>query len=243
LTTQHKPFIGITSGLQTNASGSTLCQVGQAYIHAILNAGGIPLILPTVTDANAMRPALTGLDGVLFTGGSDIDPRRFNGKPHARIYGVSPDRDQLEFSLLDAALSAGKPILCICRGIQVLNVAFGGTLFTDIQDQYPNALRHDWFPDIPRDYLAHQVRLTEDSQLHDILDADEIEVNSLHHQGIAAIGPGLTATAYAPDGLVEGLEAQDHPFVIGVQWHPECLPEDPFMQKLFKAFILACQEG
>ncbi len=235
-----RPLIGITSGINTNSAGSTLCQLGQAYVKAILHAGGMPLIIPTTEDTENLSSQIDQLDGLLLTGGGDIDPRRFRGKAHARIYGISPQRDQLEFALLGKALAADLPILAICRGIQVLNVFFDGVLFTDIQDQMPNALRHDWFPNIPRNYLAHTVKLAPESLINTIFNSDIIDVNSLHHQGIAAVGKGLKATAHAPDGLVEALEIPEAQFALGVQWHPECLPEDPGMQRLFKSFITAC---
>lgn len=241
--TSNRPLIGITSSLIKNKSGSLMCQAGQAYINAVQNAGGIPLILPVGMDARSRADILPRLDGILFSGGGDIDPQRFNGKPHAKIQGISPERDEMEFSLLATALDAGKPLLAICRGIQVLNVALGGDLFTHIQDQWTPSLKHDWYPKFPRDKIAHTVRLTRGSKLHDIFGEDEIQVNSLHHQGIARVGKRLKTTAVAPDGLVEGVEVQDAAFALGVQWHPECLPHDDGMQALFRAFITASHEN
>ncbi len=235
-----QPLIGLTCSLTTSSTGARACQVGQAYVNAILKAGGLPLILPTAKDA-ATAGALSRLDGLLLTGGGDIDPRRFAGKPHPRIYGLSPDRDQLEFALVEDALAHSLPVLAICRGAQILNVVFGGSLHTDIADQFPNALRHDWFPDIPRDYLAHPVQLSPGSRLRQIFGQETIAVNSLHHQGIAEVGAGLLPTAHAPDGLVEALEVIGAGFALGVQWHPECLPDSPMMAKLFQAFIDACR--
>jgi putative glutamine amidotransferase len=156
------------------------------------------------------------------------------------VYGISPERDILELALIEAFLDEGKPLLAICRGIQVLNVAFGGTLHTHIADQVDNALKHDWFPGYPRDKRAHTVSLKCESLLHEIFGADEIPVNSLHHQGIAQVGGGLEAIGFAPDGLVEALVVKDAAFALGVQWHPECLPEDPGMQALFIAFVESC---
>jgi putative glutamine amidotransferase len=235
----HQPLIGITSGLTTNKAGSIICQVGQDYINAIQNANGIPLVIPVGAVASFPDTLLSDVDGVVFTGGADIDPERFNGKPHPKVYGISPERDEMEFILLARALEANKPILAICRGIQVLNVALGGSLYTHIQDQLETAMKHDWYPGFPRDKLAHPVNLTKGGKLHAIYEKDRIEVNSLHHQGIANIGKGLQATAFAPDGLIEGLEVEGADFALGVQWHPECLPYDPGTQKLFHAFITA----
>lgn len=235
-----KPLIGITGGLIRNSSGSLVCQVGQAYLSAILAAGGLPLIISAGMDDPALADLLPKLDGVLLSGGGDIDPARFDGTPHPRVYGISPERDAMEFSLVKRAVAEDKPLLAICRGSQVLNVAFGGTLYTHIADQKANAIKHDWFPDYPRDRLAHPVTIKCGSKLDQIFDADEIEVNSLHHQGIARVGRGLMATAFAHDGLVEAVEVEGAAFALGVQWHPECLPDDPGMQRLLEAFVMAC---
>ncbi len=235
----NRPLIGITSSLIKNKSGALTCQVSQAYINAIQNAGGTPIILPVRMSESSLTDILPRLGGVLFTGGGDIDPKRFNGQPHPKVYGISSERDEMEFYLLEKALDAKKPLLAICRGIQVLNVALGGSLYTHIQDQLNPALKHDWYPKFPRDKLAHTVNLTCGSKLHDIFGKDEIQVNSLHHQGIAQVGKELEATAFAPDGLVEGVEIPEAKFALGVQWHPECLPDDAGMQALFRAFISA----
>lgn len=234
------PIIGLTSSSSTNESGSPVCQVGQAYVDAIQKAGGIPLVIPLGIDQVQIKALLSRLDGLLLTGGGDIDPRTFKGAPHPNVYGISPKRDALEFFLLEAAVTSNKPFLAICRGIQVLNVAFGGDLYTHIQDQVEKSLKHDWFPKFPRDKIAHTVRLIPGSKLHRIFETDVIRVNSLHHQGIKSVGEGLKATAFAPDGLVEGLEVDGAGFALGVQWHPECLPDDGKQIKLFEAFVDAC---
>ena len=234
------PLIGITGGLSHNNAGSPIYQVGQAYITAIQRAGGIPVMVPTGTDHSSALALTRRLDGLLLSGGGDIDPQRFNGSPHPKVYGISPERDELELALIENALTAELPLLAICRGIQVLNVAFGGTLYTHIQDQVEHSLKHDWFPKFPRDKLAHTVSITCGSLLDQIYAADEIQVNSLHHQGIDRVGKGLEAIAYAPDALVEGLVVKGAAFALGVQWHPECLPDDAGTQRLFQAFVAAC---
>lgn len=233
------PLIGLTGGLTRNKSGAMVCQVGQAYITAIQKAGGVPVMIPVGANKHSLMTLLDRVDGLLFTGGGDIDPQRFNGEPHPKVYGILPERDALEFFLIEKALASNKPLLAICRGIQVLNVAFGGSLYTHIQDQMSPSLKHDWFPKFPRDKLAHTVSLVCESKLQDIYGDSDIRVNSLHHQGISQVGQGLQATAFASDGLVEGLEVDGEDFALGVQWHPECLPEDAGMQKLFKTFVAA----
>ena len=237
-----QPLIGLTGGLTRNKSGAMVCQVGQAYINAIQKAGGIPVLIPIGLNKESLNALMDRLDGLLFTGGGDIDPNRFNGEPHPKVYGISPERDALEFFLIEAALASGKPLLAICRGIQVLNVVYGGSLYTHIQDQIEQSLKHDWFPKFPRDKLAHTVSLVCESKLQTIFGDSDIRVNSLHHQGISRVGQGLKATAFAPDGLVEGLEVEGAEFALGVQWHPECLPDDAGMQKLFKTFVAASSQ-
>lgn len=238
---KQQAIIGITGGNTKSQSGADVFQLGQAYPDAVHKAGGIPLMIPTGLSDTELAQVLDRLDGVLFTGGGDIETSYFNGIPHPKVYGVAPERDRLEFSLLEQALNRHLPILAICRGIQVLNIAFGGELYTHIEDQMDNPLKHDWFPDYPRDKQSHTVRLASGSLLRDIFQADEVPVNSLHHQGISKIGEGLKAVAFAPDGLVEGLEVKGEGFAAGVQWHPECLPEDAAMQALFTRFIAAGQ--
>lgn len=239
--TENKPLIGITSGIINNSQGSPVCQVGQAYVQAVESAGGIPLVIPVFKNAgDKIDSLLSRLDGVVFSGGGDIELQRFNGQPHSRIYGVSPERDSLEFHLMEKVIEDDLPMLAICRGIQVLNVAFGGDLFTHIEDQLTGSLKHDLFPGYPRDKIAHTVSIKSGSLLDEIFNAGEVEVNSLHHQGISRAGEGLEPTAYAPDGVVEGLEVQGARFAVGVQWHPECLPSHPETPKLFRSFIEAC---
>lgn len=237
-----RPLIGITSSISQNKTGSTLCEVGQAYVHAIRRAGGLPMVIPVGVNLAELDALIGRLDGVLFTGGGDIGPQYFEGQAHPKVYGVNSERDQLEFTLLKLALQADLPLLAICRGIQVLNVGLGGSLYTHIQDQLPKAIKHDWYPDYPRHKLAHPISIPNGSKLHTIFGAEEVPVNSLHHQGIARIGQGLKVTATAPDRLVEAVEVKDARFALGVQWHPECLPEAPAMQALFRAFIEACEE-
>lgn len=240
MSTHSQPLIGITGSLMDNSSGVPVCQLGQAYVTAVQRAGGIPMVIPVGIEESALTTLLSRLDGILFSGGGDIDPLLFNSAPHPKVYGISPERDTMEITLVKTALQMDIPLLAICRGIQVLNVALGGELYTHIQDQVEHSLKHDWFPKFPRDKLAHTVSLKCESQLDHIYGADEIRVNSLHHQGISRVGEGLIPTAFAPDGLVEGLEVKGGSFALGVQWHPECLPDDPGSQKLFRAFIQAC---
>jgi len=210
-------------------------------VHAIRQAGGIPILIPNQLSQEDWMNLYPRLGGILFTGGGDIRTEIFNGVPHSKVNEVDDERDELELPLLRAAAKDGKPFLGICRGFQVANVALGGTLYTHIADQHPNALRHDWVPDIPRDTIAHEVRIEEDSRISEIFSMPILKVNSLHHQGIKDLAPGLKAVGYAPDGLIEAVELPDHPFGFAVQWHPEWLMEQFEMRNLFKKFVEACK--
>ena len=230
-----QPLIGITTSCSSPESGSVI-RVNETYVKAILRAGGIPLLIPPGVSEKDYDRLLSRLDGLLLSGGGDIDPVYFGGTPHNRVYGIVPDRDELEIDLVKLAVNQGFPFLGICRGIQVINVALGGTLFTHIADQLPKALKHD-----NDDYalIAHRVKVEPSSRLGRILKAAEIETNSLHHQGIERLAASLTPVATSADSLIEAVEIPGHPFGLGVQWHPEGMPNSLQMQALFRAFVEA----
>jgi putative glutamine amidotransferase len=232
--------IGITTGRGV-VDGNETIRLGEAYVQAVLRAGGIPLLLPPVGKL-PLEAVLPRLDGLLLTGGGDIDPVLFDGRRHPSIYGIDAERDELEIALVRAAVRQGLPFLAICRGIQVVNVALGGTLYTDIADQLPGALAHPWQAGAPRDRLVHPVKVEADSRLAEMLGASgQVQVNSLHHQGIQRLAAGLRSTATAPDGLIEAVEATTSPFGLAVQWHPECLPALAPMQALFQGLVTAAR--
>ena len=231
---QH-PLIGITARHAPTAQGLPAVQILRAYVTAIVEAGGAPVLIPPDLPEDGWRSLFDRLDGILFSGGADISLEHFNGEQHPTVV-EEPVRDAIELPLLRAAVEGDKPFLGICRGFQVMNVALGGTLYTHILDQLPNALQHDW-QDKPRPTLAHPVRVEEGTRLAEILGAPMIQVNSLHHQGIKDLAPNLKATAFAPDGLIEGIELPDHKFALAVQWHPEWLTSHEEMRKLFKTFV------
>jgi putative glutamine amidotransferase len=234
------PLIGITGGRESENGPVRHISVPEAYIQAIIRAGGLPVIVPIGLPEKDFAELRSRLNGLLLTGGGDIDPARFAGRAHPRIYAVDRERDNLEIGLAQLAVRSKWPFLAICRGIQILNVALGGSLYTDIADQFPNALRHDYYPDWPRDHSAHLVRVTPESRLSGILGMTTFPANSLHHQGLDKVAPGLCPVAFAPDNLVEAVELiASHPFGFGVQWHPEWLPDSVPMQALFQAFVQA----
>lgn len=232
-----RPLIGLTTYNSKNEYGNSTVTLATHYISAVLQAGGMPVLIPNLLSEPEWRELYERLDGIVFTGGGDIEPRLFNGVDHPKVNGIDPERDRLEFPLLRAAAEEGKPFLGICRGLQVVNAALGGTLFTDIADQLPGAIRHDWHEGFPRAHLAHPVRVEEGSRLAEILNDPMPGVNSLHHQGIKDLAPALKAVAYAPDGLVEAVELPGHPFGLAVQWHPEWLVEHESARRLFQAFV------
>ncbi len=234
-----KPVIGVTT-FDGDREGRPYVMLNTHYVHAILAAGGIPVLLPNQLTQADVDELLPRLQGILFTGGGDIRTDLFNGEPHPKVSEVDDARDALELPLMRRVVDEGRPFFGICRGFQVMNVALGGTLYTHIPDQHPGALRHDWYPNIPRDTIAHEVRVEEDSRLAELVGMPILRVNSLHHQGIKDLAPGLRPVAYAPDGLIEAVELPNHPFGLAVQWHPEWLTHQPEMRNLFRKFVEAC---
>jgi putative glutamine amidotransferase len=240
IATMPTPLIGITTFQGATESGLPAVMLQQTYVQAILQAGGLPVLIPSDVPQPLWRELFERLDGILFTGGGDIALTYFEGEPHSAIYGIDDARDAIEVALTRFAADEKKPFLGICRGIQVINVALGGTLYTHILDQLPNALEHsctsaDGVP--ARTRLTHSVQVEPESQFCRVVGQTTMNVNSLHHQGIKAVAPALKAVAYAPDGLVEAVEMPAHPFGLAVQFHPEWLTDQEPVQRLFKAFV------
>lgn len=237
------PLIGITTSRIYNRYGFSQIGITEAYIEAISHAGGTPLLIPLGLPDEAYAALLEHLDGVLFTGGGDVQPERYGDQPNSLVREMDPDRDRVEISLLQDCLPGQKPFLGICRGIQLINVAMGGSLYEDLQTQFPGAQRHQFFPEKPRSFPAHRVQIESKSRLAGVLGTTQIDVNSLHHQGIRQLAEGLSASAYAPDGLIEAFELPDYPFGLAVQWHPEWMQEHEPMQALFQAFTQAALQA
>jgi putative glutamine amidotransferase len=231
-----QPVIGITTYREVNPDGLPYVMVYQAYAQAVMQAGGVPVLIPSILAEGGWETLYKRLDGILLAGGGDIALEHFKGDDHPRIDGVDPLRDSIELSLFQAACKGGKPFLGICRGIQLVNVGLGGTLYTHIPDQHPNAIDHT-YPGNMRTVLAHEVRVEVGTRLAEILGEPALRVNSLHHQGLKDVAPGLRVTAYAPDHLVEAVELPEHPFGQAVQWHPEWLTDQQPTRNLFKAFV------
>jgi putative glutamine amidotransferase len=237
------PLIGITTARIYNRYGFSQIAVTEAYIQAVSRTGATPLLIPLGLPEAAYPSILDHLDGILFTGGGDVQPERYGGQPHPLVREVDPDRDRVEINLLQDSLQSSKPFLGICRGLQLINVALGGSLYEDLQAQRPQTRRHQFFPEKPRSYPAHIVQLEPESRLAGILGTTQIEVNSLHHQGIHQLAHRLWASAFAPDGVIEAFELPGHPFGLAVQWHPEWLQDLATMQALFQAFTEAARQA
>ena len=231
-----KPLIGITTNNTTNSYGQPIVMVQQSYIRAVMQAGGVPVLIPSSIADDGWDAAYSRLDGILFSGGGDISLDYFPGDAHPRIDDVDLDRDSVELKMIQTAASDGKPFLGICRGCQVMNVAFGGTLYTHIPDQLPGALDHN-YPGNMRTALVHEVKIEEGTHVAEIFGNPIIKVNSLHHQGLKDIAPSLRVAGHAPDGLVEAVELPEHPFGLGVQWHPEWLTDQESTRSLFRKFV------
>jgi putative glutamine amidotransferase len=231
-----KPLIGITTRNSKDSDGHPTISIQHSYVNAVISAGGVPIPIPSILPETDLRQLYSQLDGILFTGGGDISLDYFHGSPHPRIDGVDDVRDSTEISLMRSAVNDGKPLLGICRGAQVMNVALGGTLYTHIIDQLKGAIDHD-YPGNLRRAIVHPVNVNESSRSAEIFGETLLNVNSLHHQGLKDIAPGLQIAGHAPDGLVEVVEIPDHPYAMAVQWHPEWLTDQPAMRRLFKSFV------
>ncbi len=217
------------------------------YNLAAAEAGAVPVMIPLFDeDPDTLRAVYDRLDGLLLAGGVDMDPFSFGEEPHPRLGKTDHARDVVELELAKWAIADKKPVLGLCRGHQVLNVALGGTLWQDIAAQVPGAIKHDYFPTAgyARDFLAHEVAIAPGSRLHAAFEAPTIPVNSMHHQAVKQLAPALQASARSADGLVEALESGTDHFLVGVQWHPEMFEHrDERTRRLFQAFVAAARSG
>lgn len=232
-------LIGITTSRTLSNANYSLIAAPEAYVSAVQLAGGLPVLIPVGLDGSDLARLRRSLDGILLSGGGDVHPARFGGQPHPAINGVDEQRDELEIELVRLAAETGWPFFGICRGIQIINVALGGSLYTHLSDQLPGALRHDCYPNMPRDWTAHSVSIQPGSLLAQVTAGEELAVNSLHHQGIDRLAPGLESLAVSPDGLIEAVQLKGHPFGLGVQWHPEWLPGSPAHHAIINSFVEA----
>ncbi len=203
------------------------------YCEAIVDAGGIPFIIPYIDDTDKLKAVINIIDGVLFAGGGDIHPSYYGGKVTCNLKRVNKERDEFEFKLLELVLKSGKPILGICRGCQLFNVFFGGTLYEHIDGHYKKA---------PYKKPTHKIIIKENTLLFKLVGKKEIKVNSFHHQAIKKLGNGLIASSQGEDGIIESIEKPDYPFLLGVQFHPEYIYRIEDIYKIFKGFLDATNE-
>jgi putative glutamine amidotransferase len=228
------PLIGITTYGRNDEGRFTL---PAEYVEAVRRAGGVPFLIPPGEER--VDRVLEVLDGLILAGGGDIAPDAYGGAAHETIYNVNPDRDRLELALARRVLASGQPALGICRGLQVLNVALGGTLIEHLPDAVGEAVLHR-AP--PREPIPHPVRIRSGSRLAGILGGTEHQAVSSHHQAVRVLAPGLEAVAHAPDGVIEAVELPRHPWLIAVQWHPElAAAREPADQRLFAGLVEAAR--
>jgi len=238
-----RPLIGISTSDVYAERGKLYHRAYALNAHAIADAGGLPVYIPTGLETSLLRELYERLDAVLLPGGPDVDPVEYGQERHPKTKIIDVPRDALELTLARWAAEDDLPMFGICRGHQVMNVAFGGTLVQDIPSQVETTLTHDLPDEYPRDTRLHEVQVDPGSRLASILGTTQFTVNSLHHQSVQQPGPGVAVTAYAPDGVVEALELPDKRFVLSVQWHPEDLYEnDDMMRRLFQEFVSAARD-
>lgn len=250
--TKKKPVIGICAnysadegvGLETNLGmkGQEWQLLANDYVEAIEKAGGLPIILPVTKTTETTTEILNMLDGILFTGGTDIDPYYYHEHPKYGLQRIDIKRDKHELDLMDEVLNNTElPVLGICRGLQLLTVATGGKLYQDIRLEKKDSFNHS-VPHLSKHQKSHIVSITKGSILNKAFKQTELRVNSFHHQAIKKLGDGFTATMIAPDGIIEGIERKGSRFICAVQWHPETLVEnDAIYLNLFTTFIDHCK--
>ena len=239
-----RPVIGITCSRSVGGRwsdyslGHFMEFAYDAYSQAVLGCGGAPLLIPISQDRASLKAICRRLDGLILSGGPDINPRFYKDEPHHGLKDVDEAQDEMELEITREALVAGVPVFGICRGLQLLNVAMGGTLYQDIVREVPAACDHA--PRADRSILTHKIRIESDSRLQTVLQRRSLWVNSQHHQAVRDPAPGLVVSATASDGIVEALEDPRQHFLLGVQWHPEGLwQKEISARKLFKSLIAA----
>jgi putative glutamine amidotransferase len=228
------PTLAIPPGLKPARFG-----INQSYVRALVAAGCAPLLIPLLDDDDRLRAIYERLDAMVFPGGADVEPREYGEAPIGDLNEVESGRDRVELTLARWAFDDDLPVLGICRGQQLLNVALGGTLYQDLRCQDVTATEHADKDGRARDQMIHRVRIDPDSQLAQLIDQTVVEVNSLHHQAIKDVAPPLRITGRSEDGVIEAVEAPDRRFLLAVQWHPEEFAQTPWVARLFDGFARA----
>lgn len=243
-----KPIIGITTNYIDNDLGGLASAIGARnqdyflisgdYIRAVQRAGGIPVIIPVCGDVASVKAMCRRLDGIVFSGGNDIAPKHYGELNHLKLGHMDPERDRVEKALAKFVVEETvMPIMGICRGLQMINVALGGTLYQDLPSQRPEAQLHSC-SNFPKAEAAHEVIIDRETTIGRLFGVMSLGVNSLHHQAIKALAPSLTPTMVAEDGIIEGYESAERADLFGLQWHPEMMaPRDPFYLKPFEHLV------
>lgn len=237
----HLPLIGLPTFHDTTLPGQMPQRfaMSRPYIQALEAAGAAVVLFPLDLQETTMRALFERVDGLFLAGGGDVDPAHYAAAQHEKVEGIDPLRDHAELTYARWALEETKPVFGVCRGTQTLNVAAGGTLIQDIPTHVTDSIRHQYYPDFPREYVAHEIATVSSARLRRLL-GGEARVNSFHHQAVQRLGDGFTAAAHAEDGVIEAIERESETFVVGVQWHPESLvTTDAGMFSLFQAFVHA----
>jgi putative glutamine amidotransferase len=215
----------------------------RTYTHAVEHAGGMPILIPLLDDLSGLNALLPHLNGLLLSGGVDVEPHYYHEKPHPMLGETDPQLDEMEMALAHYALENDLPTLGVCRGMQLLNVALGGSLYQDLISQYPGSLRHA-NSDLPRNTIIHSIQVERGSRMEEVLGVCEVVANSLHHQAIREPGKGVCITGRSEDGVAELMEVPGQRFMLAVQCHPEELyTQHPAWSRLFKAFVDACAKN
>lgn len=242
-----KPLIGITCSMGLGIYSMTMENLPQeqhrmndTYINAIIQAGGVPVVIPAYEDLSLVKDVIDRLDGVLLSGGGDLDPALYSRRPNAHLGSVSPRRDAAEIAIARYVIrETDKPLLGICRGVQVMNVAMGGSLYIDLPDE--GKLAHS-LTMYPRSQVSHEIDVAENTRLAKAMGAGSNQVNSFHHEAVKDVAEGFVVSASSvPDDVVEAIELPGERFVLGVQWHPEELTARQEARQLFRDFVTAAR--
>jgi len=230
-----KPLIGITAEVKEDGRH----HMPEVYTKAIIQAGGIPLLIPLIPEED-IDELCERIDGLFVTGGEDIDPSYYGADPHIHLGKIAPKLDAMEFALVQKILEMDKPYIGVCRGLHMLNVVSGGTLYQSMHSQREEEVMQH-LQKAERSHRSHPVKVEKDSRMYGMLQEEELKVNSFHHQAVNEVGKDLRIVAKAPDGIIEGIESTKHKFVFGFQWHPEefAIEGDEASKRVFKEYIEA----